>query len=126
MQSPVDVTNKVPSEKKASHLKFAWDRFKEIGVVPSTAIGKSANTAVSSRAADPLHSRHQEYQDLVTKRGQGTYSLAQAPRAEVPAKLERPQLTGRLLTQGLHESSPHRVEDLCRPAAFSVAILLGA
>jgi len=126
MQSPVEGSSKVSSEKKSSPLKFAWDKFKEIGIVPAAVVGKSPKTVVSARVSDPTHARHQEYQTLVTKRGLGMPQRIAISRDAVSEKTERSQAAGRLLTQGLHESSIHKIQDFGRFAAFSVAFLLGA
>jgi len=126
MQSPVEGSKQFSSEKKSSPLKFAWDKFKEIGLIPADVVGKSAKTAVSARVSDPTHARHQEYQTLVTKRGLGMPQRMALSKDAVSEKTERSPLAGRLLTQGLHESSIHKIQDFGRFAAFSVAFLLGA
>jgi len=112
------------AEKKYSPLKFAWDKFKELGAVPSAPDGKVAPELAVRRPADPMHARHQEYQDLVTKRNQGSATVRSLQKA--PVQQDLTSLADALLSQGLHESALHKIQDFGLSAERGVTVLLGA
>lgn len=126
MQSLNELYQAKASEKKYSPLKFAWDKFKELGVVPSSPEGNASPESAAARVANPMHARHQEYQALVTKRSQAKAAVLSFPKAATPAKPECVSMAGTLLSQGLHESAPNKIEDFGRSAEAGVAFLLGA
>lgn len=112
------------SERKASPLKFAWDKFKEIGAIRSAAPSVPVAQRAGKATVDPVHRRAQEYQTLVTKKNSAGLRLVPTPTAAAP-KAEA-LWTEQILSQGLHQANPQPRLDLAKAKAAGILFLFGA
>lgn len=112
------------SERKTSPLKFAWDKFKEIGAIRTTAPSVPAAKRAGRAAVDPIHRRAQEYQTLVTKKNSAGLRLVPPPAAAAPKAESR--WAEQVLSQGLHQSNPQPRQDLAKAKAAGILFLYGA
>ena len=112
------------SERKASPLKFAWDKFKDIGAI-RTATPVVVPKATSKSQIDPLQIRAQEYQALVTKKQTVALRVVSQP-APTASRPTEPVWAKKVLSQGLHQSNPQPRLDLTKPKAEGILFLLGA
>ncbi len=124
MSNQVKGFNDLISERKASPLKFAWDKFKEIGVIRSAAPSVPAAKRAGKPAVDPVHRRVQEYQTLVTKKNPAGLRLAPPPAAASPKAESR--WAEQVLSQGLHQANPQPRPDLVKAKAAGILFLFGA
>ena len=124
MSNPTKDFSDLTSERKASPLKFAWDKFKEIGAIRSAPV-VSAPKRVAKATGYPAHLQAREYQALVTKKTTGTLRLVPQPAAGEP-KVAESVWTKKVLTQGLHQANPQPRLDLAKPKAEGILFLLGA
>jgi len=124
MSNQVKGFNDLISERKASPLKFAWDKFKDIGAIRSAAPAIPAAKPARKAPVDPLHARAQEYQTLVMKKPTAGLRLVPTPAAASP-KVES-LWAERVLSQGLYQANPQSRPDLVNPKAEGIRFLYGA
>lgn len=124
MSNQVKGFNDLISERKTSPLKFAWDKFKEIGAIRRAAPSVPAAKRAGKAAVDPIHRRAQEYQTLVTKKNSAGLRLVPPPPAA--ASKAESRWAEQVLSQGLHQANPQPRQDLVRPKAEGIHFLFGA
>ena len=113
------------SERKASPLKFAWDKFKDIGAIRTATPVVAAPKSTSKPQVDPIQVRAQEYQALVTKKQTIALRVVSQPAVST-SKSSEPVWAKKALSQGLHQSNPQPRLDLTKPKAEGILFLLGA